>query len=75
MIPIPLLSYKEVINGLQRHGFVVVRQKGSHIRLHKHTLERTYKITVPAHNPIKKITLKTILEQAEISIEEFIKVV
>ncbi|MCX6146887.1 MAG: hypothetical protein NTW25_06500 [Candidatus Kapabacteria bacterium] len=30
---------------------------------------------MPVHNPIKKITLKVILEQADISIDDFNKVI
>lgn len=32
---VPSLPYYKIINGLQRDGWVVVRQKGSHIRIHK----------------------------------------
>jgi len=35
MSKIPSFSYKRVINALQRDGWIVVRQKGSHIRLQK----------------------------------------
>ena len=37
MSKVPALSYTEVIRALRRNGWVVVRQRGSHIRLHKHT--------------------------------------
>ena len=46
---VPSLSYQEIVKALQRDGWVVVRQKGSHIRLQKHIEDRTLKITVPAH--------------------------
>jgi len=68
---IPSLSYHKVINALQRAGFVVIRQRGSHIRLQKRTRERVIKITVPAHNPIKKTTLARIIKDANLSLEEF----
>jgi predicted RNA binding protein YcfA (HicA-like mRNA interferase family) len=68
---IPSLSYRRVINALQRAGFVVVRQRGSHIRLQKRTKERILKLTVPAHIPIKKTTLAKIIKDANLSIEEF----
>lgn len=71
MTDIPSLSYRKAVNALQRAGFVVVRQRGSHIRLQKRTKERILKITVPAHNPIKKTTLAKILKDAALSIEEF----
>lgn len=71
MTEIPSLSYRKVINALQRAGFVVVRQRGSHIRLQKRTKERVIKLTVPAHNPVKKTTLAKIIKDANLSLKEF----
>ena len=70
MSEIPSISYKKIINALQRLGFVVVRQKGSHIRLHKRTQQKTIKVTVPAHKPVKINTLRQILKQTEISLKD-----
>jgi predicted RNA binding protein YcfA (HicA-like mRNA interferase family) len=71
MSVVPSLPYDHVIKALQRDGRVVVRQKGSHIRLQKHTSIETLKLTVPAHRPIKRSTLAHILKQARLSVEEF----
>ena len=73
MTKVPSLNYQKVINALQRDGWVVVRQKGSHIRLQKHTSDETLKLTIPAHKPIKRSTLSHILKQAYISIDKFIE--
>jgi predicted RNA binding protein YcfA (HicA-like mRNA interferase family) len=70
---VPVLSYKEVIKALQRNGWIVVRQKGSHIRLQKHILNEVLKITIPAHSPIKRSTLSHIIKQARIDLEDFLK--
>ena len=75
MTKVPSLSYRKVINALQRAGFVVVRQKGSHIRLQKRTKEKALKLTVPAHTPIKKTTLAKIIRDANLSLEEFSELV
>jgi predicted RNA binding protein YcfA (HicA-like mRNA interferase family) len=75
MMKVPNLPYERVIKALQRAGWVVVRQKGSHIRQQKHTAEETLKIIVPAHRPIKRSTLAHILKQAKISVDEFIELV
>ena len=72
MTKVPSVHYEKVIAALRRNGWVVVRQKGSHIRLQKETVEGAMKLTVPAHRPIKRSTLSHILKQAEISVEEFI---
>lgn len=58
---------------LQRGGWVVVRQRGSHIRLQKHTAQETLKLIVPAHRPIKRSTLAHILKQAHLSVEELLE--
>jgi len=72
MSKVPSLPYDRIIRALQRDGWVVVRQKGSHIRLLKHTPAETLKLTVPAHRPIKRSTLAHILKQARLSVDEFL---
>lgn len=71
MTRLPSLGYEKVIRALQRNGWVVVRQRGSHIRLHKRTRTEVLKLTIPAHVPIKRSTLSHILKQAGITKEEF----
>jgi predicted RNA binding protein YcfA (HicA-like mRNA interferase family) len=73
MSKIPSLNYDKVIKALQRDGWVIVRQKGSHIRLQKHIFDEVLKLTVPAHKPIKRSTLSHILKQARISLDHFNK--
>jgi len=65
------MGYEKIIKALQRHGWVIVRQKGSHIRLQKHIREEILKITVPAHRPVKRSTLSHILKQARLTVQEF----
>ena len=62
MTKVPSLGYEKVMKALQRDGWVVVRQKGSHIRLQKRLQEEVLKLTIPAHRPIKKSTLSHILK-------------
>ncbi len=73
MSKVPSVNYLQVINALQRDGWIVVRQKGSHIRLQKRLPEEMLKIVVPAHRPIKRSTLSHILKQAHLSVEKFIE--
>ncbi len=73
MSKVPSLNYDKVIRALQRAGWVVVRQRGSHIRLQKHLENEVLKIIVPAHKPIKRSTLSHILKQSRISLDDFIK--
>lgn len=68
MTKMPSLSYIKIVHALQRDGWVVVRQRGSHIRLQKHLPDETLKLTVPAHSPVKRSTLSHILKQARLDI-------
>jgi len=71
MTKIPSLPYDQIIRGLQRDGWIVVRQKGSHVRLQKRTSTGILKLTIPAHRPIKRSTLSHILKQAKLTVDEF----
>lgn len=72
MTKLPSLPYGEILQALQRDGWVVVRQRGSHIRLHKRTAQRMLKITLPAHNPVKKSTLRRILTDIDMELDRFL---
>ena len=72
MSKIPSLNHEKIIHALRRDGWIVVRQKGSHIRLQKATFDETLKITVPAHSPIKRSTLSHILKQARMTLDQFL---
>ena len=67
MSKVPSLSYTEIIRALQRDGWTVIRQRGSHIRLQKRT--------VPAHRPVKRSTLSHILKQARLDVDRFLELV
>lgn len=71
MSKVPSLNYQQVIKVLRRDGWIVIRQKGSHIRLQKRLPNEMLKIIVPAHRPIKCSTLSHILKQARLSVSEF----
>ena len=75
MTKVSSLEYKKVVKALQRDGWVVVRQKGSHLRLQKHMHDEILKLTIPAHRSMKRSTLSHILKQARLSIDEFLELV
>ena len=70
---VPNLHYEKIIRALQRDGWVVVRQRGSHIRLQKRMGDEVLKLTVPAHRPVKRSTLSHILKQARLDLERFLE--
>jgi len=70
---VPSLPYTRIVRALQRDGWTVVRQRGSHLRLQKRVGGEVLKITVPAHRPVKRSTLAHILKQARLDTDEFLK--
>ena len=73
MTKVPSLNYIEVVSALQRDGWTGLRQRGSHIRLHKTIGDEVLKVTVPAHKPVKRSTLSHILKQARLDVDRFLK--
>ena len=63
-------NWRDVYKILAKHGFYLDRQRGDHMQL-VHNDGRF--VTLVRQNPIKIGTLKSILIQADISQEEFLK--
>lgn len=55
------ISAKELLPSLNKLGFEVTRQKGSHIRLTAIISDKEHHITIPNHQPIKIGTLNNII--------------
>ena len=68
MPKLPVVSSAEAIRALERLGFSVVRQRGSHIVLRMGASG----CVVPNHKELKVGTLAGILKQADVSPDEFI---
>lgn len=61
------LSSRDLVRGLERLGYEVSRQRGSHIRL---TLANKGKhVTIPAHDPLKVGTLAAIVRDVAAQLE------
>ncbi|MEM1013618.1 MAG: type II toxin-antitoxin system HicA family toxin [Planctomycetota bacterium] len=69
---LPSLRPREVIRALQRVGFVVEsgKGKGSHTFLRRAKDRRT--TSVPKGDPVAKGTLRTIIRQAGLTVEQFV---
>jgi predicted RNA binding protein YcfA (HicA-like mRNA interferase family) len=65
----PGLSGKDIIRSLEKLGFRVARQSGSHVLMKKGSKG----CVVPNHKEVKVGTVNGVLRQAEISPEEFQK--
>jgi predicted RNA binding protein YcfA (HicA-like mRNA interferase family) len=69
MPKLPIVSGADVVRTLERLGFVVARQKGSHIVMRKGSAG----CVVPKHRELKIGTLAGLLKQAGISQEAFVE--
>jgi predicted RNA binding protein YcfA (HicA-like mRNA interferase family) len=67
---LPILSGKTIVKALAKVGYVEVRQRGSHIRLR---CPGKTSITIPNHKTVGPGLLKKILRDAELTVEEFTK--
>ena len=66
---LPVIKPKQLIRALQKAGFIIDRQKGSHISM-VHP-ERNIAVTVSYHNKdLKKGLLKNILKDAGLTVEQ-----
>ncbi len=65
------LSGKEVCLILLNHGFVKVRQKGSHVIMQKVLENTTITVPVPAHKEIATGTLFSIIRQSGLKKADF----
>lgn len=70
---LPRISGWDVVRKMKRAGYLVVRQRGSHVRVEKLIDGTIRKITVPMHDELKPGALHKILRDAELSLEEFSK--
>ncbi|MCW5979044.1 MAG: type II toxin-antitoxin system HicA family toxin [Bryobacteraceae bacterium] len=70
---LPALKSKAVLQALQRGGFFIHHSSGGHYVL-KHPRQPEVRVTVPFHNrDLKRGTVQSILRQAGLTAEEFLK--
>ncbi len=67
------LSGRKVVKALEKAGFYVRRQKGSHIVLRRDN--PFAQVVVPDHKSVDTGTLATILDGADLSVEDFINLI
>lgn len=72
MPKLPQIRSKRLIQALERGGFQTVRQKGSHVQMKKGNLLAT----IPVHpGDINPATLRSILRQTKLSVEDLLKLI
>lgn len=70
MSALPTLSGREVVKAIGKLGYVMDRQRGSHMILRQQTAPHR-RLTVPDHKEVAKGTLRAIIRQAGLTVNEF----
>lgn len=70
MSKLPVVSGAECVKALEKAGFTVYRQRGSHIVLVRP--QPPAQTTVPNHRELDRGTLRAIIRQAGLTVEEFV---
>ncbi|OGE71299.1 hypothetical protein A2617_04540 [Candidatus Daviesbacteria bacterium RIFOXYD1_FULL_41_10] len=71
-----LYSARIILSALQRAGFTIISQRGSHVKLYKKTGTKIFTVIVPNHKEIALGTFGSILRQAGMNkkeLEKFIR--
>jgi len=67
---LPVISGAACVRALEKAGFAVYRQRGSHITLVR--TEPRAQTTVPNHKELDRGTLRAIIRQAGMTVDEFV---
>ena len=68
-----MISGKELVKALEKAGFELNGQKGSHVKMKKRLKERAIVTIIPMHKELDTGTLIGVLHQAEITREKFME--
>jgi len=67
---LPVISGAECVKALEKVGFVVQRQRGSHITMVR--LNPPAQTTIPNHKELDRSTLRAIIRQTNLSVDDFV---
>lgn len=71
MSKLPVISGRNCIKALKKADFYFKRQEGSHITLRR---DKPFaQVVVPDHKELDRGTLRAIIRQAGLSVEDFVK--
>jgi len=74
-VALPVISGQRTIKALTKAGFQITGRKGSHIKLKKKVRDKVFVVIIPDHHELARGTLKSILRQANMTKEEFLKLI
>jgi len=70
MSKLPVISGRKCVRALERAGFYLKRQTGSHLVLRRD--EPFAQVVVPDHKVLDRGTLRAIIRQAVLSVDELV---
>ena len=70
MSKLPRLSGQECVKALAKKGFYLKRQEGSHMILRRE--DPFAQVTIPNHKELDRGTLRSIIRQTGLSVDEFV---
>lgn len=68
------ISGKDAVKAFGKIGYVVTRQKGSHVRL-KSTLRPSDPLTIPLHKELKIGLIKALIQDAGLTEQAFLDLI
>ena len=71
MSALPRISGREAVAAFRRLGYEIDRQRGSHVIL-RQPQPPNRRLTVPDHRELAKGTLRALIREAGITVEEFL---
>jgi len=74
MPKLPIISGNQAIKCFEKIGYQVIRQRGSHVRMRHKTDSTKQPLTIPRHKTLGKGLIRKLLRDAELTIEEFLKI-
>jgi predicted RNA binding protein YcfA (HicA-like mRNA interferase family) len=73
MAVLPVVSGREVVQAFERDGWIMVRQRGSHMILVKDG--RIASLSVPDHREVARGTLRSLIRGSGLTVDQFVKLV
>jgi predicted RNA binding protein YcfA (HicA-like mRNA interferase family) len=73
MLKLGIFSGQDIRRIMESDGFMLVRQRGSHLVMQKAEFGNTTTVPVPNHDVVKIGTLQSIIRQSRMSREKFLR--
>jgi predicted RNA binding protein YcfA (HicA-like mRNA interferase family) len=73
MARLPILSARKIIKALSKVNFEIISQKGSHIKMKRWIDDEVKVVIIPNFNEVPIGTLRSIIRQSGLNIDDFLK--